>query len=145
MNIGFTGTQKGMSDHQKKCLHDLLSTLYASSYNHFLHGCCIGADVEAHEIALSLGYDIHICPPTNQEKVAVNLLPEPPNNVYMSNGNLVWSMSPAPYLLRNRYIATYCDHLIACPYQQHEIIRSGTWATVRYARGYGKPVHIIYP
>jgi len=43
-------------------------------------------------------------------------------------------------LARNRVIVSRVDVLIAAPLQDEEITRSGTWATIRYARAAGKPV-----
>ena len=48
------------------------------------------------------------------------------------------------YLERNRDIVDACDILIACPRTLKEELRSGTWATVRYARKVGKPVAILW-
>jgi hypothetical protein len=39
-----------------------------------------------------------------------------------------------PYLARNKDIVDACTILIATPAQNSEIQRSGTWATVRYAK-----------
>ncbi len=50
-----------------------------------------------------------------------------------------------PYLARNRDIVNAADVLIAGPGGMEEIMRSGTWATVRYARKKQKPVIIVYP
>ena len=43
-------------------------------------------------------------------------------------------------LARNRRIVEACDILIAAPETDREVVRSGTWATVRYARAAEKPV-----
>jgi hypothetical protein len=34
---------------------------------------------------------------------------------------------------------------VAAPRTPIETLRSGTWATVRYARAYGRPVWIVLP
>lgn len=60
MRIGFTGTRQGMTERQKIALSDLLSS-YAAAILH--HGDAIGADAEAHEIAVGLGCAIVIHPP----------------------------------------------------------------------------------
>jgi predicted Rossmann fold nucleotide-binding protein DprA/Smf involved in DNA uptake len=43
-------------------------------------------------------------------------------------------------LERNHLIVAACDVLNAAPLQDEEILRSGTWATIRYARKAGKTV-----
>lgn len=52
---------------------------------------------------------------------------------------------PLPPLERNHRIVDACDVLIACPKDAQEQLRSGTWATVRYARKQGKRVIVITP
>jgi predicted Rossmann fold nucleotide-binding protein DprA/Smf involved in DNA uptake len=51
---------------------------------------------------------------------------------------------PLPYLERNHAIVNESDFLIAAP-DGPETLRSGTWATVRYARKVGKRVLVIMP
>jgi nucleoside 2-deoxyribosyltransferase len=46
-------------------------------------------------------------------------------------------------LARNRAMVEACDLLIAAPETNREVLRSGTWATVRYARKLGKPVVML--
>ncbi|MEO5927676.1 MAG: hypothetical protein ABIP96_03330 [Patescibacteria group bacterium] len=51
---------------------------------------------------------------------------------------------PVEYPLdRNKKIARDCDIMLAAPFEDQEIIRSGTWSTVRYSRKAGKPIYII--
>ena len=131
MIIGFTGTQNGMTDPQKKQVEKSLRLMY--SYGSiFIHGDCIGADAEAHEIALRLGYRVWIYPGNIGAKRA-----------YCKGAELI--VHPQNPLERNRAIAHMCDKLIATPSTKTEIVRSGTWATVRYARKEHKPRVIIDP
>jgi hypothetical protein len=51
---------------------------------------------------------------------------------------------PKPPLERNRDIVDASDWLIAAPKGPEEQ-RSGTWATVRYARKLGRPITIVWP
>ncbi len=53
--------------------------------------------------------------------------------------------SPQDYLIRNRNIVDETDVLLAFPATFHEVIRSGTWATIRYAKKMNKRVIIVYP
>jgi hypothetical protein len=127
--IGFTGTQKGMTDAQKETLRRLLD----GGAGEFHHGDCIGADSEAHDIAQECGYATIIHPPTNPSKRAWCEVPK-------------HMMRPEkPYLARNQDIVRESASLIAAPLQAEEEPRSGTWSTVRFARKLGKPVFLILP
>ncbi len=127
MKIGFTGTQTGLSPDQRGTLYVYAAT--CSIKDEFHHGDCIGADAEAHDIFGLMDVPIVIHPPVNEAKRAFR------------KGTVL----PAKdYLARNHDIVDACDVLIACP-SGKEKLRSGTWATIRYARKIGKPVRIIEP
>lgn len=49
-----------------------------------------------------------------------------------------------PPLIRNKDIVNESDILIAAPNSFKELLGSGTWATVRYARKNNKKIYIIY-
>jgi hypothetical protein len=52
---------------------------------------------------------------------------------------------PLPYLHRNRKIVDDCVlGLLATP-SGREVLRSGTWSTIRYARGLGRRITIFWP
>lgn len=127
--IGFTRTQEGMTDAQKLALRKLLD----GGAGEFHHGDCVGADSEAHDIADECGYSIILHPPTNHSKRAWR---ENPGHM----------MRPVrAYLDRNKDIVMETSSLIAAPLEEKEQQRSGTWATVRFARKIGKPVFLILP
>lgn len=129
MKIGFTGTQRGMSIDQGRVVLDLLRDLKPEEFH---HGCCVGADAQAHKIAKALSISIVIWPPSNQSKIARECLQD------------AFKIHPADtYLLRNNKIAYFTDSLIATPAGMEEELRSGTWATVRYARRYKRHAYII--
>ncbi|MEK6883191.1 MAG: hypothetical protein AABY22_26430 [Nanoarchaeota archaeon] len=144
MKIGFTGTQKGMTEEQIFVFYNFLKE--HKDINEFHHGQCIGADIGAHRIIrgqhhillrekLSGFLDtikIIIHPPTDRKKVGRIELP-------------FEEREPKPYLERNKDIVNESDLLIACPKSNKEELRSGTWATIRYARKVRKKVVIIYP
>ena len=48
-------------------------------------------------------------------------------------------------LARNRIIVSTSDEMLALPGEMTEQRRSGTWATIRFARKHGTPMKIIYP
>ena len=128
MKVGFTGTRFGMSYKQKEALSNLL---YETLDEEFHHGDCLGADYEADSIARKWGYEIVIHPPEDKKYRAF----------CAQSGDTVWE--PAPYLERNRDIVDSTDKLIAAPKSGKEELRSGTWATIRYARKMGKEVVIL--
>jgi len=131
MKIGFTGTQKGMTDKQKEKLRDILSRQIYPNHNiEFHHGDCIGADSEAHKIAKEMGFVVHIHPPIK------------PNKRAFCQGDV--EHIKKDYLIRDYDIIDAATILIACPAGKEEL-RSGTWATVRYARKISRPITIIMP
>lgn len=127
MKIGFTGTQIGITNKQALALEKQLAEA-----TEFHHGDCIGADASAHEIAKKLEIDIYIYPPINNRKRA------------FCTGSFS-TYPPKDYIERNHDIVDNCDVLIACPKSNVEETRSGTWATVRYARRIKRPVIILKP
>jgi len=128
MKVGFTGTHTGMTAKQIRTLRD---TLRALKRDEFHHGDCIGADAEAHDIAVALGFEPFIHPPINPLKRAYK------------TAKLV--APPYPYLERNRHIVDACGMLLACPSNMIMTVRSGTWSTVRYAVKKGRCHIIIFP
>jgi hypothetical protein len=132
-SIGFTGTQIGMTGPQKRTFETIFDTRFKSHLIHFHHGDCIGADAEAHEIARQYGTSvkIHIHPPINDSKRA------------FKKGDTYYEAKE--YLDRNHDIVNSSDILIGTPRSQEEELRSGTWATLRYAKKNGKKYVIIYP
>ncbi len=130
MKIGFTGTQKGMTDYQKNELRISLSTITVLNRGEFHHGDCIGADEEAYGIAIQYGFFIVVHPPINESKRAFTSCDV---------------MLPAKdYIARNHDIVDDTDILYACP-DGPEKLRSGTWATIRYALKQKKKVVIFHP
>jgi len=130
MRIGFTGTQRGMSDRQKGYLYVELQALFVEGAE-FHHGDCIGADAEAAAIAQKVGYRIVAHPPTNESKRAFF-----PSDEFHA---------ALPYLERNHKIVDAVERMYATPAEHNEQIRSGTWATIRYARKSGKDLTVLYP
>jgi hypothetical protein len=116
--LGFTGTQIGMTQAQRITFAMCLATLDPAS---LAHGDCTGADEQAHEMAITARLRVYIHPPTDSSKRA-----------WCEGAAFVFA--PEEYLVRNRSIVDCCDVLIATPKRPIEELRSGTWATVRYAR-----------
>lgn len=119
MKIGFTGTRQGMSQYQKE---QFVIKLYELDITEFHHGDCIGADSDAHDIVREFfpNVTIIIHPPERKTTQAFR------------DGDL-WH-PPKPYIVRDKDIVRDCDYLIGAPLDNIEVIRSGTWTTIRYAR-----------
>lgn len=135
-SFGFTGTRQGLTDEQKAVLPRLLMALDVTRLH---HGDCVGADDEADEIARGLGISIVIHPPDNpiDRAFCMKRETEPEQDEIKD---------PLPYFVRsNEIVREGEDGLIACPREDHEINRSGTWYTVRRAWKFMRPVWVIKP
>ena len=95
------------------------------------HGDAVGADAEAHDIAVELDCGIVIHPPDDVRQRAFKIA--------------ALNRAPRPYLDRNKVIVRETSFLIAAPAMEIEQLRSGTWSTVRYARRLGWPIHLLAP
>lgn len=109
----------------------------------FHHGCCVGADEET---ACNVHFARRL--PQNQEawgsRCKIHAHPSDLKGMVSDLAKEVSDVvmpSKAP-LDRNKTIVNACDVLIACPKGPEEQ-RSGTWATVRYARKQGKRIMVI--
>jgi hypothetical protein len=120
MDIGFTGSREGMTRAQADQLAFVLGMLHcpAAPPPKFHYGthedAALLADEEAAAIAGRLGFV---------------LVPH-----YAQRGS---------ELDRDRRQAAAVDIMLAAPRTNAEQQRSGTWATVRYARDLGKPVILL--
>jgi len=137
MRIGFTGTSEPQQNAQLEALTTELLRLHdAGLLDEFHHGDCINADENADCIVLF--------------RTTARVVAHPPINAIARafcsgvKGRFE-RREPKPYLERNRDIVDETDELIACPRAKLEQQRSGTWATIRYARKMGKPITIIFP
>lgn len=128
--IGFTGTQRGMTGDQLDRVWRLLVEFAPGTIH---HGDCIGADEQIHSLAVVKGrYYIVIHPPSDAKKRAWCT-------------NFTEARPEKPYLQRNGDIVAETTLLIACPDGYNERIRSGTWVTVRCARRMGRSIVIVRP
>lgn len=135
VRIAFTGTQQGMTARQKSALAQFLRQAkrnYETIEWH--HGDCEGADAESHDIAEEiLGRDaiwIHPCKFRSKRafKRSPHILPED------------------KALDRNVTMVRITDGLVAAPKERKEVLRSGTWMTIREARDrQKKPYFILEP
>ena len=126
--VAFTGTQRGMTEQQMLAFRRLL---FLFEWNEFHHGDCIGADREAHDVAEERDMVVVIHPPSIVTKRAWRFAVE--------------TREPKPYIERNHDMVDECWYLIATPGEPEEQLRSGTWATVRYARTVGRCIWLALP
>ena len=124
MTVGFTGTRQGMNAAQRQQLRYVLALfrhadIAINQDTGFVDGDCPagGADQEARTIASELGLYATTEPPVGRTAKAL--------------------------LERNRRIVERCSVLIVAPRTDQEELRSGTWATVRYARKRGISVVML--
>lgn len=127
MKVGITATQTGADEKQ---LQDLRKTLRLWGATELHHGDCIGGDEQAHQIARQMGLRIIIHPPKDPKKRA------------FCEGDEI--KEEKHYLARNRDIVDETDCLIGMP-KGPEVLRSGTWSTIRYARKKNKKTLITFP
>ena len=133
MIVGFTGTQGGMTDAQLKQLRHNLEALMEEHGGHveLHHGDCVGADMEAASLAKQIGVRVIGHPPVNPAKRA--FFPSDEDRPVKK------------YLNRNKNIVIVSEKLFAAPSSLKEGVRSGTWATVRYARQKGIDIVVLAP
>lgn len=126
--IGFTGTAEGMTEDQK---YGVLTCFLELLPDKFHHGMCIGADTQAHNLIRDYVQAAWIIghPPINKKSFVFSECDE--------------YRQPKEYLVRDRDIVTESQMLIAAPLQDVEVVRSGSWTTVRYARKQNKDVWIV--
>lgn len=115
---GFTGTKYGMTARQRAMVRWLLAELAPASFH---HGDCVGADCQAAVAA---------------DRLRIRCVSHPPTAGLLRAYTRFNSeqREPAPYLTRNRAIVAETAVLIGAPRGLAPVRRSGTWATVGYAR-----------
>lgn len=134
--VGFTGTREGMSEAQRASAAEFMSNMVRESAEaemgiEGLHGDCVGADADFHQICRDAG--LHVSQrPCNLTSM----------RAYTDAAEIASIMAP---MKRNQMIVDDCDVLVACPPPEAEVKRSGTWATIRMGRRDNKQVVIIYP
>jgi len=116
--VGFTATRRQLYDAEKQWVIKILTEYYRPGAQ-FHHGDCLGGDVFGHEVATSLGYFTVAHPARLQRWRA-----------YTINDYTMPELDPID---RNHQIVIWSKIFVAVP-PEREVLRSGTWSTVRYAR-----------
>ncbi len=136
VSIGFAGSKRGTTLKQRDRVREILGKLheeYGAIKGHF--GDCIGSDTEFRNLCRIFG----------REKVV--LVSHPPKDTrWRAFCEADETREEKPFLERYRDIVNESNLLIVTPKNQSgEILKSGTWATIRYARKKGKKVFVIRP
>jgi len=136
-SLGFTGSRSGPTIGQIAAVETLLVSYQPTSVH---HGDCVGADEWFHETVIASCRKhkslIHIHPPIDPKYRAWC--------EKLGSRDRMVIHEPLPYLKRNQRIVDFSHVLVACPSTNKEVVRSGTWATVRRARDKGIRIHIVY-
>lgn len=121
-----TGSRDGMTDNAN---HVLQNFLISNDIFEAHHGDCIGADTIFHN---------------KVAKLKIPIIIHPPNNPSLRSYCVSNKICPEKeYMDRNRDIVDDSDILLAFPLSEKEVLRSGTWSTIRYARKTNKKIFII--
>ena len=131
--VAFTGTHTGMTYRQCLAVKQLLQELRPDVVH---HGDCLGADAQFDAFAAieCIRRVAHPCHLRGRRE-----------ETYRAFCRAEMVHKPLAPLARNRGIVSRCQTLIAAPRTAVEELRSGTWATVRYARQAGLRVLVVNP
>lgn len=133
LDFGVTGTRRGMTTDQYNFAFNFMNSQPGS--NNVGHGCCIGVDEQFATISHLVGnFKIVAYPPIV--------------DTFFSHTAFDIShikMARADYMERNLAIVMDSKVLLAFPEQKQEIVRSGTWSTIRMARRLKHKMIIVFP
>lgn len=128
MKLGMSGNRSGLTSEAENILIEFLKQ--NNNIREVHHGDCIGADKDFHDICNENNLNIIIHPPTDNKLRA------------FCQGNTL--LPPKKYLIRNKDIVNSSDFCIFFP-PGPEILKSGTWSTIRYAKKINKKYMLVYP
>jgi hypothetical protein len=140
MNVSITATSAGLTEQQRMQFVDLCFAL-DEPIDELHHGDCIGGDDELDDLAARQGLcRMIVMHPASgsaaHKRAHANLRNWPyPREL----------RDPAPPIERDHIMVDSTELTIALPRSMQEERRSGTWATIRYAKRTGAHLAIIYP
>lgn len=140
-----TGTRRGATDRQLILLSQLLAVCATRhKFNVFRDGDCVGVDIQARAEAKQHGLRCIVHPSTAKTR-AHNYLPpskEHSAGMVIPPDELMIVRDP---LVRNRDMVTRSHVVLGVPGEKGEVLRSGTWACLRFTGKVRRPTIIIYP
>lgn len=134
--ITVTGTRAGMSSRQRKTTNRLI---YGWNPSLMHNGACEGADRQFFDMATAIATYIELWPSSPEQDRWARMQ----ETAFPELVSIVYALQPP--LVRNRAMVRKGKALIATPATLGEALRSGTWATIRYARKLNRPIVIIEP
>jgi hypothetical protein len=120
-NLGFTGRKEGITESQIIMITNFVRIINFASA---IHGDCVGADACFHDIVRK---------EKPRPKAYIEKYPSLHTD-YQANKEADFINEPMKALVRDKIMANKSNIMLATPPTEQEILRSGTWATVRYAR-----------
>lgn len=139
LSVSFTGTRVGMNEPQWETLNDLFPKLFdRDGLNYWHNGDCVGADEQAHTMVWSLkrvrGYTI-----------VTHGYPALVSGKFRAGSAFDRVHTAMPPLVRDLLMVDAAHVTVATPRLMKEERRSGTWASIRYARKTHTPLFIVWP
>lgn len=132
LHLAFTASQRGITKAQTRRLWEELNLVARQGRRLICHlGDCIGGDAQIYYLCKALQLYLIGHPGNLQEKRSFLVYDE--------------LRSVTDNITRNHDMVDESSVLFACPREPTEIIRSGTWATWRYAKAQHKQVYRIGP
>lgn len=131
-SIGTTGTRKGLTEEQREWVEDF-SSPKKNIVDVMHHGDCVGSDEEVATIFHARNTYIIAHPGNGRFELRANC----------AANDLV--LPTRTYLKRNLDIVKASELLLGFPKIETEIYRSGTWASIRYARAIQIPIYVVTP
>jgi hypothetical protein len=137
--IAVTATSRGLTPGQCDQARDFLTALFRKGkIRKFRHGDCVGGDAQLARIAKNIGFYV-IAHPGHPNK-------KPTETKYRAFTDFNDEIMPVKeFIKRDHDMVDGSFFLLAAPYQDYEVKRSGTWTTVRYADKTGVTVGFVFP
>jgi len=130
MHLGITGTRKGLTKAQFKVIKEFITE--DNCVTHFHQGDAMGVDTQVTLMFRDLRPEVWII-----RHPAIKIM-------HQAFGPYDETRERKDYLVRDQDNVNESQYLWAAP-NGAEIVRSGTWATIRMARKKGIPITIIMP
>lgn len=136
-SVGFTGSRE-LEAWQRLAIDDELGRLAAADPpSRIVTGGCTGVDAYVARRAHALGLHVHTVLPANRGRIDPDWRAHCSTYEQMPQGT--------DYRARNQRLVALADELVAVPRFAEDnprSYRSGTWQTVRIARGLGRSVRV---